>query len=63
MDPYFKKFTKLFTKKIGRKIINRQYFHRETVFHMKTLSISNFTTSTYQKLLFKWTQKERFYFL
>ena len=46
MDPYFKKFTKLFTKKIGRKIINRQYFHRETVFHMKTLSISNFTTGT-----------------
>ena len=29
MDPYIK-ITKNFTKKIGDKVINRQYFHRKT---------------------------------
>ena len=33
------------TKKFGSKVINRQFFHRKTVFHMKILSIINFTTS------------------
>ena len=32
------------TKKFGNKVINRQFFHRKTVFHMKILSIINFTT-------------------
>ena len=32
------------TKKFGSKVINRQFFHRKTVFHMKILSINNFTT-------------------
>ena len=32
------------TKKFGSKVINRHFFHRKTVFHMKILSISNFTT-------------------
>ena len=27
------------TKKFGSKVINRQLFHRKTVFHMKILSI------------------------
>ena len=31
-------------KKFVSKVINRQIFHRETVFHMKILSIINFTT-------------------
>ena len=31
------------TKKFGRKVINRQLFHRKTVFQMKILSITNFT--------------------
>ena len=42
MDPYIK-VTKKFTKKFGSKVINRQYFHRKTVFHMKILFIINFT--------------------
>ena len=32
------------TKKFGSKVINRQFFHRKTVFHMKILFITNFTT-------------------
>ena len=32
------------TKKFGNKVINRQFFHRKTVFYMKILSINNFTT-------------------
>ena len=28
------------TKKFGSKVINRQLFHRKTVFHMKILSIT-----------------------
>ena len=32
------------TKKFGSKVINRQFFHRKTVFHMKILSIIKFTT-------------------
>ena len=32
------------TKKFGSKVINRQLFHRKTVFQMKILSIINFTT-------------------
>ena len=32
------------TKKFGSKVINRQFFHRQTVFHMKILCIINFTT-------------------
>ena len=32
------------TKKFGSKVISRQFFHRKTVFHMKILSIINFTT-------------------
>lgn len=28
------------TKKFGSKVINRQLFHRKTVFHMKKLSIT-----------------------
>ena len=32
------------TKKLGSKVINRHFFHRNTVFHMKILSINNFTT-------------------
>ena len=32
------------TKKFGSKVINRQFFHRKTVFHIKILSITNFTT-------------------
>ena len=43
MDPYIE-IAKKFAKKFGSKIINRQYFHRKTVFHMKKLSINNFTT-------------------
>ena len=31
------------TKKFGNKIINRELFHRKTVFHIKKLSITNFT--------------------
>ena len=31
------------TKKFGTKVINSQFFHRKTVFHMKILSIINFT--------------------
>ena len=31
------------TKKFGSKVINRQIFHRKTVFHIKKLSITNFT--------------------
>ena len=30
-------------KKFGSKVINRQLFHRKTVFHMKKLSITNIT--------------------
>ena len=43
MDPN-RKITKKFTKKFDNKVINRQFFHRKTVFHMKILSIINFTT-------------------
>ena len=32
------------SKKFGSKVINRQLFYRKTVFHMKILSIINFTT-------------------
>jgi hypothetical protein len=32
------------TKKFGSKVINRQFLHRKTVFHMKILFIINFTT-------------------
>ena len=32
------------TKKFGSKVINRQFFRRKTVFHIKILSITNFTT-------------------
>ena len=32
------------TKKFASKVINRQFFHRKAVFHMKMLSINNFTT-------------------
>ena len=32
------------TKKFGSKGIDRQLFHRKTVFHMKILSINNFIT-------------------
>ena len=32
------------TKKFGSKVVNRQLFHRKTVFHMKILSIIDFTT-------------------
>ena len=32
------------TKKFGSKVINRQFFHRKTVFHMKILSTINFIT-------------------
>ena len=32
------------TKKFASKDINRQFFHRKTVFHMKQFSIINFTT-------------------
>ena len=31
------------TKKFGSKVINRQIFHRKTVFHIKKLLITNFT--------------------
>ena len=31
-------------RKFGSKVINRQLFRRKTVFHMKKLSITNFTT-------------------
>ena len=31
-------------KKFGTKVINRQFLHRKTVFHIKILSITNFTT-------------------
>ena len=31
------------TNEFGSKVINRQFFHRKTVFHMKILSIINFT--------------------
>ena len=31
------------SKKFGRKVITRQFFHRKTVLHMKILSIINFT--------------------
>ena len=32
------------TKKFGSKVINRQLFHRKTVFHIRIFSIINFTT-------------------
>jgi len=32
------------TKKVGSKVINRQFFHRRTVFHMKILLVINFIT-------------------
>ena len=32
------------TKKFASKVIHRQLFHRKTVFHMKILSVNNFTT-------------------
>ena len=32
------------TMKFGSKVINKQLFHRKTVFNTKTLSINNFTT-------------------
>ena len=32
------------TKKFGSKVINRHFFHRKTVFHMKILSIIEYTT-------------------
>ena len=32
------------SKKFGSKVVDRQLFHRKTVFHMKILSIVNFTT-------------------
>jgi hypothetical protein len=32
------------TEKFGSKVINRQFFHRKTIFNMKILSISNLTT-------------------
>jgi hypothetical protein len=32
------------TKKFGNKVINRQFFHRKTVFHIRLLSIINFPT-------------------
>ena len=32
------------TKKFDSKVINRQFFHRKTVFHIRLLSIINFTT-------------------
>ena len=32
------------TKNFGSKVINRQFFHRKTVFHIKILFIINFTT-------------------
>ena len=41
MDPN-RKITKKFTKKFDSKVINRQ-LNRKTVFHMKILSIINFT--------------------
>ena len=31
-------------RKIPKKVTNRQFFHRKTVFHMKMLPIINFTT-------------------
>ena len=31
-------------RNLGSKVINRQFFHRKTAFHMKILSIINFTT-------------------
>ena len=37
-------FTLKGTKKFGSKVVNRQFFHRKTVFHIKILSIINFTT-------------------
>ena len=33
------------TRKFGSKVINRQLFHRKTVFHMKKLSFTNFTNN------------------
>ena len=32
------------TKKFGNNVTNRHIFHRKTVFHMRILSIINFTT-------------------
>ena len=34
MDPYIK-ITKKFTKKFGSKVINRQYFHRKSIYFEK----------------------------
>ena len=57
------KITKKFTKKFGSKVINRQPFHRKTVFHMKILSIINFTTKLLRPYLstqiFRLEQKSR----
>ena len=33
------------SKKFSSKVTNRQFFHRKTVFHMKILSIINFTNN------------------
>ena len=35
MDP-FRKIPKKFTKKLGNKVINRQYFHRKTGLKFRT---------------------------
>ena len=35
------------TRKFCSKLINRQFFHKETVFHIKILSIINFTTKLF----------------
>ena len=46
----------------GSKVVNRQLFHRKTVFHIKILSIINFTIkllSIKDYILFKWTLIER----
>jgi hypothetical protein len=32
------------TKKFVSKVCNRQFFHRKTVYHMKIMSIINYTT-------------------
>ena len=48
-------------RKFGSKVINRQFFLRKTDFHMKVLSIINFTTKLFSIKdynVFKWTPIE-----
>ena len=48
------------TRKFGSKVINRQLFHRKTVFHMKKLSITNITKKFTRKFDSKVIRRQYF---